>query len=44
MVPVELLGNHAFPRIGEQHYVLSLSPHCFFWFRLTRADEPSPGR
>lgn len=34
MVPVEMLGNHAFPRIEEQPYSLSLSPHSFFWFRL----------
>jgi maltose alpha-D-glucosyltransferase/alpha-amylase len=33
-VPVELLGNHAFPRIEERPYFLSLSPHSFYWFRL----------
>jgi maltose alpha-D-glucosyltransferase / alpha-amylase len=33
-VPVELLGNHAFPAIGERPYFLTLSPHSFFWFRL----------
>ena len=32
--PVELLGNHAFPRIEERSYFLSLSPHSFLWFRL----------
>jgi maltose alpha-D-glucosyltransferase/alpha-amylase len=36
-IPVELLGNHAFPAIGEQPYFLTLSPHSFFWFRL---DHP----
>jgi maltose alpha-D-glucosyltransferase/alpha-amylase len=35
-VPVELLGNHAFPPIEETPYFLSLSPHSFFWFRLSR--------
>ena len=41
MVPVELLGNHDFPPIGEQPYFLSLSPYSFFWFRLERkADVP----
>jgi maltose alpha-D-glucosyltransferase/alpha-amylase len=41
-VPVELVGNHAFPTIGEHPYFLSLGPHSFFWFRLDRgADEPS---
>jgi maltose alpha-D-glucosyltransferase/alpha-amylase len=37
-VPVELLGNHAFPHIGEEPYFLSLSPHSFFWFRLDRVE------
>jgi maltose alpha-D-glucosyltransferase/alpha-amylase len=37
MVPVELIGNHAFPRIEDRSYVLTLSPHSFFWFRLDRA-------
>jgi maltose alpha-D-glucosyltransferase / alpha-amylase len=41
MVPVELLGNHAFPRIGQQHYVVTLSPNSFFWFRLTAPEQPS---
>jgi len=36
-VPVEMLGGHSFPRIGEQPYVLTLSPHSSFWFRLDRA-------
>jgi maltose alpha-D-glucosyltransferase/alpha-amylase len=36
--PVELLGNHAFPRIGETPYVITLSPHSFFWFRLSTTD------
>jgi maltose alpha-D-glucosyltransferase/alpha-amylase len=33
-VPVEMLGNHPFPRIEQDVYQLSLSPHSFFWFRL----------
>jgi maltose alpha-D-glucosyltransferase/alpha-amylase len=40
-VPVELLGNHEFPRIGDRPYFLSLSPHSFYWFRLDRNEEPS---
>ncbi|MBO0700776.1 MAG: maltose alpha-D-glucosyltransferase [Zavarzinella sp.] len=40
MVPVELLGNHEFPRVTERPYFLSLSPHSFYWFRLDRpADD-----
>ena len=38
-VPVELLGNHEFPRIGERPYFLSLAPHSFYWFRLDRQQE-----
>jgi maltose alpha-D-glucosyltransferase/alpha-amylase len=32
--PVELLGNHPFPKIEGQAYFLSLNPHSFLWFRL----------
>jgi maltose alpha-D-glucosyltransferase/alpha-amylase len=35
--PVEMIGNHAFPRIGPQPYFFSMSPHAFFWFALERA-------
>jgi maltose alpha-D-glucosyltransferase/alpha-amylase len=38
LVPIELLGNHAFPTVGERPYFLSLGPHSFFWFRL---DQPA---
>jgi maltose alpha-D-glucosyltransferase/alpha-amylase len=41
LVPVELLGNHAFPPIGQGPYFLSLSPHTYFWFRLERQGEPA---
>jgi maltose alpha-D-glucosyltransferase/alpha-amylase len=37
-VPVELFGETVFPRIGESAYFLSLGPHTFFWFRLTKGD------
>jgi maltose alpha-D-glucosyltransferase/alpha-amylase len=40
-VPVELVGNHAFPPIGEQPYFLSLGPHSFFWFRLEEVQAPA---
>jgi maltose alpha-D-glucosyltransferase/alpha-amylase len=40
-VPVEMLGRHAFPPIGELPYLLSLPGHGFFWFRLA-ADVPPP--
>jgi maltose alpha-D-glucosyltransferase/alpha-amylase len=39
-IPVELLGNHEFPRVTDRPYFLSLSPHSFYWFRLDRpADD-----
>jgi maltose alpha-D-glucosyltransferase/alpha-amylase len=34
MLPVEMFGDMAFPRIGEGPYFLSLGPHTFYWFRL----------
>jgi maltose alpha-D-glucosyltransferase / alpha-amylase len=39
-IPVELLGNHNFPPIGPLRYVVTLSPHSSFWFRI--ADAPAP--
>jgi maltose alpha-D-glucosyltransferase/alpha-amylase len=41
LVPMELLGNHAFPRIEDQPYFLSLGPHSFYWFKLEK--EPTAG-
>jgi maltose alpha-D-glucosyltransferase/alpha-amylase len=32
--PVEMLGRVVFPRIGDLPYLLTLSPHSFFWFTL----------
>jgi maltose alpha-D-glucosyltransferase/alpha-amylase len=37
-VPVEMLGQTSFPKIGEWPYLLTLAPRGFFWFQL--ADEP----
>jgi maltose alpha-D-glucosyltransferase/alpha-amylase len=36
--PVELFGETAFPRVGKAPYFLSLGPHTFYWFRLTKND------
>jgi len=36
-VPVECFGNNSFPRIGELPYLLTLGPHGFYWFLLTRS-------
>jgi maltose alpha-D-glucosyltransferase/alpha-amylase len=38
-IPVELIGNIAFPPIGEQPYFMSLGPHTFYWFRLVPPAE-----
>jgi maltose alpha-D-glucosyltransferase/alpha-amylase len=34
VVPEEVFGRTAFPRIGELPYLLTLGPHSFFWFSL----------
>jgi maltose alpha-D-glucosyltransferase / alpha-amylase len=39
MIPVEMFGQSAFPRIGELPYLLTLGPRGFYWFQL-RKDEP----
>ena len=36
--PIEMFGRAKFPRIGNAPYVLTVSPHSFFWFVLAR-DE-----
>ena len=40
-VPVEMLGRTTFPPIGDLPYLLTLSAHGFYWFRLT-ADAEAP--
>ncbi|RKH16611.1 maltose alpha-D-glucosyltransferase [Corallococcus praedator] len=40
-VPVELIGETAFPRISDLPYQLSMGPYMFLWFRL---DKPLPGK
>ena len=34
-IPVEMMGETAFPRIGESLYQLALAPRGFYWFLLT---------
>lgn len=34
VIPIEMFGGSLFPRVGETPYMLSLSPHSFYWFRL----------
>jgi maltose alpha-D-glucosyltransferase / alpha-amylase len=38
-IPVELIGETAFPRISDLPYQLSMGPYMFLWFRL---DKPQP--
>ena len=40
-VPVEMLGRHAFPPVGELPYLLTLQGYGFFWLHLSNADVPS---
>ncbi|MDP9405010.1 MAG: maltose alpha-D-glucosyltransferase [Actinomycetota bacterium] len=37
-VPVELLGQTAFPPVGELPYLLTLGPHGFYWFELSEGE------
>jgi maltose alpha-D-glucosyltransferase/alpha-amylase len=36
--PIELFGETVFPKISESPYFLSLGPHTFYWFRLTKSS------
>jgi maltose alpha-D-glucosyltransferase / alpha-amylase len=38
MVPVEMLGQTAFPPVGELPYLLTLAPRGFFWFQLRQGE------
>ena len=38
--PIELIGETAFPPIGELPYFLTFGPHSFYWFRLERPASP----
>jgi maltose alpha-D-glucosyltransferase/alpha-amylase len=40
-VPIEMLGRTTFPPIGDLPYLLTLSAHGFYWFKLT-ADAEAP--
>ena len=41
-VPVEMLGRTTFPPIGDLPYLLTLSAHGFYWFKLTTDAEAPP--
>ena len=52
-VPVEMIGDVHFPRIGELPYLLTMPGHGHYWFALAaprgscapyaRSDRPAPG-
>ncbi|MDA8035134.1 MAG: maltose alpha-D-glucosyltransferase [Actinomycetota bacterium] len=46
MRPLELFGRTAFPAIGDLPYLVTLSPHAFYWFQLeaTAGEEPGAER
>ncbi len=44
LVPVELFGRTAFPRVGARPYFLTLGPHSFYWFRLQKEAEDVAAR
>ncbi len=37
--PMEMVGNVAFPKIGDWPYLLTLGPHSFFWFELNQESD-----
>lgn len=41
--PIETLGGTEFPAIGQLPYLLTLSGHGFYWFRLNRCSGQEAG-
>jgi maltose alpha-D-glucosyltransferase/alpha-amylase len=39
-VPIELVGRTPFPPVGELPYLLTLPGYGFYWFRLSRGEQP----
>src|SRR5262249_36660195 len=44
LIPVELFGRTAFPRVGETPYLLAMAPHAFHWFALRKTAEDVAAR
>jgi len=42
LVPVELFSRNRFPTVRETPWILTLSPHGYFWFALEREEEAAP--
>ncbi len=41
LVPMEMMGQTAFPPIGELPYLLTLPRHSFYWFKMMQMDAPA---
>jgi maltose alpha-D-glucosyltransferase/alpha-amylase len=41
-IPVELMGNHPFPRIGRLPYFITLNGYASYAFRLEQTIEDAP--
>jgi maltose alpha-D-glucosyltransferase/alpha-amylase len=39
-VPIELVGRTPFPPVGELPYLLTLHGYGFYWFQLSREQQP----
>jgi maltose alpha-D-glucosyltransferase/alpha-amylase len=39
-VPIEMVGRTPFPPVGELPYLLTLPGYAFYWFRLSREEQP----
>lgn len=44
LIPQEVLGRAAFPRIGSSPYLITLAPHGFHWFELRKTVEDVAAR
>jgi maltose alpha-D-glucosyltransferase / alpha-amylase len=41
-IPLEMLGRTRFPAIGEQPYMITLTPYGFYWFQLREREKSEP--
>src|SRR5262249_56264879 len=39
-VPIELIGGTPFPPVGDLPYLLTLHGYGFYWFQLSRLEQP----
>lgn len=42
--PIELFGHVQFPVIGDNPYMLTMSPYAFYWFALASHDQATSTR